>query len=209
MADWQRICSGSVLPQCHNGQDERDAEEYGAGFQNAGDDKTQREPFVVPFEQREQHNCGANASECHDELEETAEGGCCVGAGAEDVVRPLHRAIESEGRDRNKRQQVEGAGDQRSASLWRPSSDCSGVHRLVALCRLSSSEVSARRSDQRAYPSQARANPTGTAIFGWDALGSRPATGANTVPAASSAPAQRGRMRARNVATPKSRPPTI
>src|SRR5579863_10471508 len=39
MAGDQRICSSSGLPQGHDRQNERHADEYGAGFQNSGADE--------------------------------------------------------------------------------------------------------------------------------------------------------------------------
>ena len=109
MAGDQRICSGSDLPQGHDRQKERHADEDGAGFQNPVGNEAQRGPFVLPFEHREQHDSGADASEGHDDLQETADDGGSVRTGAEDVVRTLYRAVDSESWDRDKGEQVEHA----------------------------------------------------------------------------------------------------
>lgn len=71
------------------------------------------------------------------------------------------------------------------------------------------SAACSRRSDQSAYPSQARANPTGTATSALCSCGSSAPAGVNTAATASRPAAQRERMPARNVAMPNSRPPSI
>ena len=117
MARDQRIRSDSVLPQGHDRQEERDAEEDGGGFQNSRGDEAQREHFVLLLEYREQDDGGADAGEGHDDLQNPAEDGACVRAGADDVVRALHGAVEGEGRDRDKGEQIEDARRERGCSL--------------------------------------------------------------------------------------------
>src|SRR6266516_62502 len=111
MAGDQCTCSSSGLPQGHDRHNERHAEEDGAGFQNSGGDEAQRGRFVLPLEHREQHDSGADASEGHDDLRDTADDGGSVRARADDVVRTLYRTVEKEGRDRDKGEQVEHARD--------------------------------------------------------------------------------------------------
>ena len=107
MAGDQCLCSSSGLPQGHNRHKERHADEDGAGFQNSGGDEAQRGRFVLLLEHREQHDGGADAGESHDDLQDTADDGGSVRASAEDVVRTLYRAVDKEGRDRDKGEQVE------------------------------------------------------------------------------------------------------
>ncbi len=109
MAGDQRICSNSGLPQGHDRQEERHADEDGTGFQNPGGNEAQRGPFILPLEYREQHDGGADAGEGHDDLQDTADDGGSVRTGAEDVVRTLYRAVDSESWDRDKGEQVEHA----------------------------------------------------------------------------------------------------
>src|SRR5947199_2818341 len=111
MAGDQRTCSSSGLPQGHDRHKERHADEDGAGFQNSGGDEAQRGRFVLLLEHREQHDGGADASEGHDDLRDTADDGGSVRASAEDVVCTLYRTVEKEGRDRDKGEQVEHARD--------------------------------------------------------------------------------------------------
>ena len=113
----QRIRSNSVLPQGHDRQEERDADEDGGRFQNSRGDEAQREPFVLLLEYREQNDGGADAGEGHDDLQNTAEHGACVRARADDVVRALYGAVEDEGRDRDEGEQVEDARRERDSSL--------------------------------------------------------------------------------------------
>src|SRR5438270_10126855 len=117
MAGDQCTCSSSGLPQGHDRHKERHADEDGAGFQNSGGDEAQRGRFVLLLEHREQHDGGADASEGHDDLRDTADDGGSVRASAEDVVRTVHRNVEKEGRDRNKGEQVEHARD-KSGLSW-------------------------------------------------------------------------------------------
>src|SRR5919202_1791473 len=65
-------------------------------------------------------------------------------------------------------------------------------------------EACPRRSDQSAYPSQARPNPTGTAASGANAGGTSTNAGDDRAPKPSRPAAQRDRMPARNVAMPNS-----
>src|SRR5258708_25685362 len=118
MAGDQCLCSSSGLPQGHNRQKERHADEDGAGFQNSGGNQAQRGRFVLLLEHREQHDGGADASESHDDLQDTADDGGSVRASADDVVRTLYRAVDKEGRDRDKGEQVEHARDKRGLSTW-------------------------------------------------------------------------------------------
>jgi hypothetical protein len=67
MAGDQRLRSGSVLPQGHDRQEERDADEDGGGLQNARGDEAQRERFVLFLEYREQNDGGADAREGNDD----------------------------------------------------------------------------------------------------------------------------------------------
>ena len=116
MAGDQRICSSSGLPQGHDRQKERHADEDGAGFQNSGGNEAQRDRFVLLLEHREQHDGGADAGESHDDLQDTADDGGSVRASADDVVRTFHRTVEKEGRDRDKGEQVEHARDKSGLS---------------------------------------------------------------------------------------------
>src|SRR2546421_11775813 len=118
MAGDQRICSSSSLPQGHDRQEERDADEHRAGFQNSGGDEAQRDPFVLLLEHREQHDGGADAGKGHDDLQDTANDGGSVRASADDVIRTLYLAVESEGRDRDEGEQVEYARDKSGLSQW-------------------------------------------------------------------------------------------
>src|SRR5436305_10193020 len=114
----QCLCSSSGLPQGHDRQKQRHADEDGAGFQNAGSNQAQRGCFVLLLEHREQHHGGADASESHDDLQESAEDGGSVRARAEDVVCTLYRTVDKEGRDRDKGEQVEHARDKGGLSKW-------------------------------------------------------------------------------------------
>ncbi len=67
MAGDQRLRSGSVLPQGHDRQEERDADEDGGGLQNARGDEAQRERFVLFLEYREQNDGGADTREGNDD----------------------------------------------------------------------------------------------------------------------------------------------
>src|SRR5947209_9923124 len=118
MAGDQRTCSRSGLPQGHDRQKERHADEDGAGFQNAGGNQAQRGRFVLLLEHWEQHNGGADASESHDDLQESADDGGSVRARADDVVCTLYRTVAKEGRDRDKGEQVEHARDKSGLSTW-------------------------------------------------------------------------------------------
>src|SRR5437660_9341466 len=118
MAGDQCTCSSSGLPQGHDRQNERHADEDGAGFQNSGGDEAQRRRFVLLLEHREQHDGGADASEGHDDLRDTADDGGSVRARADDVVCTLYRTVDKEGRDRDKGEQVEHARDKRGLSKW-------------------------------------------------------------------------------------------
>src|SRR6202049_411642 len=118
MAGDQCTCSSSGLPQGHDRHKERHADEEGAGFQNSGGDEAQRGRFVLLLEHREQHDGGADASEGHDDLQSTADDGGSVRASANDVVRTLYLAVEKEGRDRDKGEQVEHARDKGGLSMW-------------------------------------------------------------------------------------------
>ena len=118
MAGDQCTCSSSGLPQGHDRHKERHADEDGAGFQNSGGNEAQRGRFVLLLEHREQHDGGADAGEGHDDLQDSADDGGSVRARAEDVVRTLYLAVESEGRDRDKGEQVEHARDKRGLSKW-------------------------------------------------------------------------------------------
>src|SRR5437660_10524099 len=118
MAGDQCPCSSSGLPQGHNRQKERHADEDGAGFQNAGGNQAQRGRFVLLLEHREQHHGGADAGESHDDLQESAEDGGSVRASADDVIRTLYLAVEKQGRDRDKGEQVEHARDKGGLSMW-------------------------------------------------------------------------------------------
>src|SRR5438105_906897 len=118
MAGDQRTCSSSRLPQGHDRHKERHADEDGAGFQNSGGDEAQRGRFVLLLEHREQHDGGADAGESHDDLQDTADDGGSVRASAEDVIRTLYRTVDKEGRDRDKREQVEHARDKCGLSMW-------------------------------------------------------------------------------------------
>src|SRR6266581_787969 len=118
VASDQPSCSYAGLPQGHDRQKERHADEDGAGFQNAGGNEAQRGRFVLPLEHREQHDGGADAGESHDDLQDTADDGGSVRASADDVVRTVHRNVENEGRDRDKGKQVEHARDKRGLSKW-------------------------------------------------------------------------------------------
>src|SRR5919201_3762072 len=86
-----------------------------------------------------------------------------------------------------------------------------GIATVVGRLELrgSGTETSSRRSDQVAYPSHARPNPTGTAASGASAIGSSAKAGDATAPKPSRPPAQREGMPARNVAMPNSRPPRM
>src|SRR5881275_3212209 len=118
MAGDQCTCSSTSLPQGHDRHKEHHADEDGGGFQNSGGNQAQRGRFVLLLEHREQHDGGADASESHDDLQDTADDGGSVRASAEDVVRTLYRAVEKEGRDRDKGEQVEHARDKRGLSTW-------------------------------------------------------------------------------------------
>src|SRR5438270_4657772 len=118
MAGDQRTCSSSGLPQGHDRHKERHADEDGAGFQDSGGDEAQRGRFVLLLEHREQHDGGADASESHDDLQDSADDGGSVRASAEDVVRTFYLVVEKEGRDRDKGEQVEHARDKSGLSMW-------------------------------------------------------------------------------------------
>src|SRR5947209_2864222 len=118
MAADQCLCSSSGLPQGHDRQKECHADEHGAGFQNSGGDQAQCGRFVLLLEHREQHDGGADASESHDDLQDSADDGGSVRASAEDVVRTLYRTVDKEGRDRDKGEQVEHARDKSGPSMW-------------------------------------------------------------------------------------------
>src|SRR5947209_11086118 len=118
MAGDQCTCSSSGLPQGHDRQNERHADEDGAGFQNSGGDEAQRRRFVLLLEHREQHDGGADASEGHDDLRDTADDGGSVRARTDDVVCTLYRTVDKEGRDRDKGEQVEHARDKGGLSPW-------------------------------------------------------------------------------------------
>src|SRR6202171_4009628 len=120
MAGDQCPCSSSGLPQGHDRQKERHADEDGAGFQNSGGNQAQRGRFVLLLEHREQHNGGADAGESHDDLQDTTDDGGSVRASAEDVVCTLYRTVDKEGRDRDEGEQVEHARDKGGLSTWTP-----------------------------------------------------------------------------------------
>src|SRR5579863_1497377 len=117
MACGQRTCSSSGLPQGHDRHKECYTDEDGAGFQNSGGDEAQRGRFVLLLEHREQHDGGADADESHNDLQDTADDGGSVRASAEDVIRTLYRTVDKEGRDRDKREQVEYARDKCGLSM--------------------------------------------------------------------------------------------
>src|SRR5579872_5825935 len=116
MAGDQCLCSSSGLPQGHDRHKEHHADEDGAGFQNASGNQAQRSRFVLLLEYREQHDGGADAGESHDDLQDTADDSGSIRASAEDVVRTLYLAVDKEGRDRDKGEQVEYARDKRGLS---------------------------------------------------------------------------------------------
>ncbi len=103
MAGGQRVCSGSGLPQGHDRQEAADAGEGGGAFDGSRSDEAHRDPFVLPLEHRVQRDGCADAGEGDDDLEEGADEGAGVRAGAEDVIRTSHRTVETEGRDRDNR----------------------------------------------------------------------------------------------------------
>src|SRR6266566_7211619 len=114
----QRVRSGTGLPQGHERQDADDADEDGGAFHGSRSDEAHRDPFVLPLEHREQRDGGADAGKGDDDLEEGADEGASVRASAEDVIRTFHRTVDSEGRDRDKGEQVERASSKRGLSMW-------------------------------------------------------------------------------------------
>src|SRR2546427_3268839 len=118
MAGDQRLCACSGLSQAHDRQHAHDASEEAAGLQSSGADEAHRDPFVLPLEHRVQRDGGADAGEGHDDLEDGADERASVRAGAENVVRTSHRTVESEGRDRDKSEQVEHTRGKRGLSVW-------------------------------------------------------------------------------------------
>ena len=116
LAGSQRTCSGSGPPQGHHRQEADDAGDDGGGFQGPRADKAQRDPFVLPLDHRVERDGGADAGEGHDQFQGAADEHAGVRPGADDVVRPTHRIVEKQGRDRDKGDQVEQARDQRGLS---------------------------------------------------------------------------------------------
>jgi hypothetical protein len=89
----------------------------GADFQDSGADEAERDPFVLPLDHRVQRHGGADAGEGNDYLQNAAEDGASVRPDTDDVIRTLHRTAESEGRDRDKRDQVEHTRGKRGLSV--------------------------------------------------------------------------------------------
>ena len=116
LAGGQRTRSGSGLSQGHDRQEDEDAGEDAAGFQGAGGDEAQRDPFVLPLDHRVERDGGADAGERHDDLQDGADEHASVRAGADDVARLTHRTVEIEDRDRDEGEQVEHACGQRDLS---------------------------------------------------------------------------------------------
>src|SRR5689334_14912002 len=109
--------SAQVVPQGHQREQAEYAGEDHGGFEEAGGDEAEREAFVLPLDHRVQRDGGADAGQRDDHLQEAAHQYARVGAGAEDPVPVvLHRAVEGEGGDRDKSDQVEDARDQRGLS---------------------------------------------------------------------------------------------
>ena len=117
-----RICPGrsaQVLAQGHQRQQADDAGQDHGGFKDAGGDKAERDAFVLPLDHRVQRDGGADAGQGDDHLEEAADQDAGVAAGAEDPVPVvLHGAVEGEGGDRDKGDQVEDARDERGLPQW-------------------------------------------------------------------------------------------
>ncbi len=97
------------MPQSHHGQEADDADEDCGAFQDSRADETQRDPFVLLLEHREQRDGGADAGKCHNNLKDATDDDRSVRAETDHVVRIVYRTVESECRNRDKGEQVEHA----------------------------------------------------------------------------------------------------
>ena len=190
LAGGQRTCSGSGLPQGHHRQEGDDAGEDGGGFQGPHGDEAQRDPFVLPLDHRVQRDGGADAGEGHDHLQDDADEHAGVRAGADDVVRPTHRTVEKEDRDRDEGEQVEHARGQRDLSsrihldqllhrLLIEPGDCDNAH-TTALGLI----VEENPRFSRGYltmPRVAHGEPKGRICGDWSTLTARCGAGDNVV----------------------------
>src|SRR5664279_2581467 len=105
----QCIRSGAGLSQGHDREQAHDAGEDGGGFERPDGDESQRDSLVLPLEYGVERDGGADAGQGHDDFQEAADEDLRVCAGADDVVRFLHRAVQGEGRDRDEGDQIEHA----------------------------------------------------------------------------------------------------
>jgi len=86
-----------VLPQSHDRKQAQEADGDEGRFNDSSHDIAKRERFVLPPEDREQHDGGADVGDDEDHLEERSESDAVVGAGADDVVGVVqHRGVENE-----------------------------------------------------------------------------------------------------------------
>ena len=71
--------------------EDADADEH--AFHDTGGDVAEGEALVLPLEDREQHDGGADVGDDDDHLEERSEGDAAVGAGADDVVGMIQHRV--------------------------------------------------------------------------------------------------------------------
>src|SRR5918994_4669746 len=110
-----------VMPQRHDREDGEDADEDEDAFHDASRDVAEREDLVLPLEERDQHNGGADVRDDQDQFQERAKVDAVVGTGSGDVAL----GIVENGLKQPKRRDRGGEGDEvkrakrhRDPSLW-------------------------------------------------------------------------------------------
>ena len=98
------ICActcGEVLPQGDHRKHADDADGDDGGLDDTRGDIAERDALVLPLEDGEQGDGGADVGDGNDDLEERTQGHLCVGAGPADVVGIVQqRAVEKGPGDR-------------------------------------------------------------------------------------------------------------
>src|SRR5215216_7602266 len=88
----------SLLAQGHDRKEAEEAHGDEDAFHNTSRDIAENEDFVLPPEDREQHDGGADVGDYEDQLQERAKGHAVVGAGGTEDVAGVgkHRGVENE-----------------------------------------------------------------------------------------------------------------
>jgi hypothetical protein len=97
LAERGRIRARSLLPQGHDRKEADDADGDDGGFKDTNGDVAKGDCFVLPLDDREQRDGGADTGEGRKHLEERPLEHAGVSAGADDVARVVqHRDVENQ-----------------------------------------------------------------------------------------------------------------